>query len=106
MSELERAIKESVSNVIREVLDENVKIITSAVEESIRKIKETPKFDPNSWLNEKQVAELLGMKVSTLQQWRHQGLHLEYSVFGDKSVRYKYSDVIAFAEKRKIKVVV
>jgi excisionase family DNA binding protein len=43
-------------------------------------------------LTVQQVAELTGLSVETLNQWRSQGLHLPYIKLG-KAVRYLRNDV-------------
>ena len=43
-------------------------------------------------LTVKEVAELTGLSVETLNQWRSQGLHLPYIKLG-KAVRYLRNDV-------------
>ena len=43
-------------------------------------------------LTVQQVAELIGLSVDTLNQWRSQGLHLPYIKLG-KAVRYLRRDV-------------
>lgn len=53
------------------------------------------------WLNEKQVAELTGISLSTLRKHRFFSEGLPYYKVG-RSVRYKHSDVISFMEARRI----
>jgi predicted DNA-binding transcriptional regulator AlpA len=53
------------------------------------------------WINEKEVALVLGISVYTLRQHRHKGIGLPYVKYG-KSVRYSSADIAAYLESRKI----
>jgi excisionase family DNA binding protein len=54
--------------------------------------------DLNQMLTTEEAAALLGLKPATLANWREDGsVELAFSKFG-RSVRYRYGDVIAFAE--------
>jgi len=55
----------------------------------------------HEWLNEKEVAILIGVSVYTLRQHRHKGIGLPYVKYG-KSVRYSSADITAYLESRKI----
>lgn len=56
--------------------------------------------DPNQMLTTEEAAALLGLKAATLANWREDGsADLAFSKFG-RSVRYRYGDVVAFAERR------
>ena len=48
-------------------------------------------------LNEKQVAEALGLSVKTLRSWRLRGVELPFIKLG-KSVRYRLSEIEAYLE--------
>jgi len=55
--------------------------------------------DPNQMLTTAEAATLLGLKPATLANWREDGsVDLAFSKFGS-CVRYRYSDVVAFAEQ-------
>lgn len=57
--------------------------------------------DENQMLTTAQAAVLLGLKAATLSNWREDGsTDLPFSKFG-RSVRYRYADVVAFAEARR-----
>lgn len=57
--------------------------------------------DQNQMLTTQQAANLLGLKPATLSNWREDGsVDLVFSKFG-RSVRYRYADVVAFAEARR-----
>jgi hypothetical protein len=55
------------------------------------------------YLNEKQVAEMTGLAVQTLRNWRFQRRGFNY-IRVSKSIRYDLEDVIAFMEERKIRM--
>lgn len=58
-------------------------------------------IDPNQMLSTEDAAALLGLKPATLSNWREDGsIDLAFSKFG-RSVRYRYADVIAFADRRR-----
>jgi predicted site-specific integrase-resolvase len=55
--------------------------------------------DPNQMLTAAEAATLLGLKPATLSNWREDGsVDLAFSKFGS-CVRYRYADVVAFAER-------
>ena len=56
---------------------------------------------PN-WLNEKEVAMVLGISVYTLRSHRHRGIGLPYVKYG-KCVRYSQADINSYMDSRKIK---
>jgi hypothetical protein len=58
----------------------------------------TPKHE---WLNEKDVAILIGVSVYTLRQHRHKGIGLPYVKYG-KSVRYSIADIFEYLKSRTI----
>ena len=47
-------------------------------------------------MNEKEVAELLNLKVRTLQAWRCQNRGLKYVKLAGGAVRYKLEDIQSF----------
>ncbi len=54
------------------------------------------------YLGEQDVANIIGVSVQTLRNDRCSKRRIPYVKFG-RSVRYRYSDVIAFMEAHKIK---
>ena len=60
-------------------------------------------LEPPRWVDEKRVAEVMGIAIQTLRNWRFQGTGPAYSKVG-RAVRYRLDDVIHFMEERRIKV--
>ncbi|MGA3281094.1 MAG: helix-turn-helix domain-containing protein [Smithella sp.] len=54
------------------------------------------------YLNEKEVAAITGLAISTLRNSRFMRKGLPYLKIGGRSIRYKSEDVIAFMEGRRI----
>ena len=54
------------------------------------------------YLNEKEVAAITGLAISTLRNSRFMRKGLPYLKVGGRSIRYKSEDVIAFMEGRRI----
>lgn len=50
------------------------------------------------YLTVKQTADMIGISVSTLNRWRHEGKGLPY-VKIEGSIRYDYNAVISFIEQ-------
>jgi predicted DNA-binding transcriptional regulator AlpA len=74
----------------------------------IRNSKFSKKLDfsnlpPDRYIDEKQVAEYLGISAKTLQGYRVKGGGPEFMKLGHKTVRYKFSDIQRWAEIRKKK---
>ena len=55
------------------------------------------------YINEKEVARIIGRGLQTLRNDRHRGRGLPYIKMG-RSVRYSLEDIIAYMEARKIEV--
>jgi len=55
-------------------------------------------------MNEKEVAELLNIKVRTLQAWRCQNRGLKYIKLGGGAVRYKPEDIQAFIDSGAVEI--
>ena len=55
--------------------------------------KKTP--PETNWLTEKEVAAMLNITSSTLQNWRWRGVGIQYSRFM-RSVRYRESDILKY----------
>ncbi|ACL06463.1 phage transcriptional regulator, AlpA [Desulfatibacillum aliphaticivorans] len=53
------------------------------------------------FITEKQVAQLTGLALSTLRNWRSKGAPPAYHKIG-RSVRYNLIDVLLFMESRRI----
>jgi len=56
---------------------------------------------PNRYLNEKEVAHLCSLALSTLRNWRFLGRGPAYCKIG-KAVRYLVSDVETFMEQNRV----
>ena len=54
------------------------------------------------YINEKEVSEITGIALSTLRNSRFRRTGINYYKIG-RSCKYRYEDVIAFMENRKIK---
>jgi hypothetical protein len=57
----------------------------------------------NCWISGKEASELLGLNRQTLANWRHLRRGPVYSKLG-RSVRYRISDLVSFAESKRIEV--
>jgi hypothetical protein len=56
------------------------------------------------WVSNVEAARILGFRnVQTLRNWRHLSRGPAYSKMG-RSVRYRVSDLINYAETRKVKI--
>lgn len=53
-------------------------------------------------LNETQAADILCYSVRALQNWRHRGGGPRFVKVSARSVRYRYSDLIAWIESRTV----
>lgn len=56
-------------------------------------------------LNEKQLAEVLGISPKTAQAWRHNGRGPAWYRLGKRLVRYRAEDVTAFLDGGRIESV-
>lgn len=54
------------------------------------------------YLNEMEVAAITGRAVSTLRNERHLRRGIPYHVIGQRSIRYRLADVMAFMEAQRI----
>ena len=54
------------------------------------------------YLSEKEVAAITGLALSTLRNSRHMRRGIPYAVVGQRSIRYRLTDVIKFMEKTRI----
>ena len=70
--------------------------------EKIRHIYEKEVQKILRYLNEKEVARILGLSVATLRNWRHLRKGPNYVILGSRSVRYEITSVLKFAEERHI----
>jgi hypothetical protein len=55
-----------------------------------------------TYLNEKEVAQVIGRAISTLRNERFLRKGLPYLRVGARSIRYKSKDVIAYMEGRRV----
>jgi predicted DNA-binding transcriptional regulator AlpA len=56
------------------------------------------------WLNEKQVSEICGLSISTLQNWRcGANERIPYYKIGKRCVRYSLSEVLEYLHQCKVK---
>ncbi|MFH1070292.1 MAG: helix-turn-helix domain-containing protein [Candidatus Glassbacteria bacterium] len=55
-----------------------------------------------SLIDERQLAETLGMALQTIRNWRHTGHGPAYLKIGGRSVRYRLVDVREFVERQRI----
>lgn len=55
------------------------------------------------YLNERQVADMTGLAVQTLRNWRFQRRGISYLKTG-RSIRYSLADVVRFMERQRIEV--
>lgn len=55
------------------------------------------------YLTERQLAEILGVGVSTLQQWRYAGRGPHYVKLGPRMVRYARADVDRWRELQTVR---
>lgn len=65
-------------------------------------IREKLQGNEIKWLNEKEVADLIGGSVCTLRNQRCKGEGIPYYKIG-RAVRYLFTDVIEYMESHKIK---
>lgn len=62
-----------------------------------------PASDPNQMLSTQDAAALLGLQPCTLAAWREDGSQPGLAFFKlGKAVRYRYADLLAFIETRKV----
>jgi len=62
-------------------------------------------MNEDRWVDDKEAARILGFRnVQTLRNWRFQSRGPDYSKISGKSVRYRVSDLINYAETRKVKI--
>ena len=54
------------------------------------------------YLDEKKTADLTGLSVFTLRNWRHIGRGLPYCKIGSRAIRYSLKDIVAFMERYRI----
>ena len=54
------------------------------------------------YLNEKEVSAITGRALSTLRNERFMRRGIPYAVVGQRSIRYRLTDVIKFMEKTRI----
>ena len=62
--------------------------------------RDTHDVDPDVFLNESRAAELISVNPRTLQQWRLRGTGPKFVRISSRCVRYRYRDLMAWAEDR------
>ena len=62
----------------------------------------TPEVALPTLLTANQTAELLKLRPQTLAKWRMTGRHLPVVRIGDRSVRYRLVDVLAYLQRNMI----
>ena len=60
-------------------------------------------MEAQRWINEKEVANITGIAVQTLRNWRFQQTGPPYCKLG-RMVRYSVDDLVRFMEEKKIDV--
>lgn len=101
---LDEIIADKVRNIM---LDEKNKAQTE-LKASFDKIFDTisrmQRHGLNDLLDEKEVAEYLGITVSALQSWRTERKFIPYTKLNTKIVRYRLKDILEFVDSNLIKV--
>jgi predicted DNA-binding transcriptional regulator AlpA len=60
----------------------------------------TLKIDMDKLLTEKEVAEILGVRVGTMQQWRFHKRGPKYYTIGSRTIRYRPADIEAYIKQQ------
>ncbi|MBM3740407.1 MAG: helix-turn-helix domain-containing protein [Acidobacteria bacterium] len=68
--------------------------------ESVKQQSTAQSLVAPKYINEKQVAEMLGISVRSLQGWRCRGRGPRFYRLGGDSVRYRADEVQAWAESQ------
>jgi len=68
-----------------------------------RAIYDEPIKPKDRFLNTEETAELLGLRVGTLENMRREGKSIPYFKFG-RHIKYKRSDVIDYIQGQKVEV--
>jgi len=55
------------------------------------------------FLTENETAQITGLSVQTLRNWRSQKREIPYTKAG-RAVRYKFGDVVTYMEKNKVTI--
>jgi predicted DNA-binding transcriptional regulator AlpA len=66
------------------------------------KMKVEKSVSQEQLLNETQAADILCYSVRALQNWRHRGGGPRFVKVSARSVRYRYSDLVAWIESRTV----
>jgi predicted site-specific integrase-resolvase len=63
-----------------------------------------PKVDESGivWICEKRVAEITGLSLQTLRNWRCKRKVFPYSKLNNKAVRYRLDEVLRIMEEKRI----
>ena len=57
---------------------------------------------PDAMLTTPQAADVLGLRPQTLHDWRSRGRGPAYLRLGGRAVRYRYSDLVAWADAQRV----
>ena len=68
------------------------------IDQQMQKIESMPEY-----INESKAAELLGIKRTTLQNWKYTGKITAYKVADTSITSYKYKDIVALQSEVKRK---
>jgi predicted DNA-binding transcriptional regulator AlpA len=56
--------------------------------------------DPDRWVDERELAPILGLSCNTLKNWRARGQGPPFSRLGPKAIRYRLREAMAWAESQ------
>lgn len=96
-------VKSAVANEVGVIRNEMLGML-GMLGEMAGAVRKIESYGSNQLLLEEQVAQLVGVKKETLQQWRHQRKHIPFIVLSGKAVRYQYSDVLEYIMSKRVVV--
>ena len=99
---IDEMIAEKVTEAVEQQMNILINKVLSITEEIVGSVRKIEKYNFNQLLNEYQVAEILGVKVTTLRAWRSRRTHLPFTT--SCGVRYRYKDVLDFINRGMQKV--
>ncbi len=94
-------VKDEINNRLNGAVHDAIGV---ALVKICKEIGEMKRFTADDLLDESQVAEYLGVKMSTLRSWRVKKQGIPYIVVGDRLVRYKFDDILSFVNKHQVRV--
>ncbi len=98
-------IREEVATNVAEQLSPALRdMFCDAIARVGKTLEKMQKYTAGDLLSEKQLAEYLGLSQQTLADWRMKKIGVPYVVIGEKTVRYKFEDVIEYVNRGKIRV--